>query len=207
MTSATIVTLPVDKAIKVAAVVLAAGGSTRFGACKQLLPWGGGTMLSQVVDTALASSARPVVVVLGNQAKACRAALGERMVTIVVNEEWQRGQSSSVQAGLTALPANVAAALFLLGDQPAITTATLDALIERYAATRAPVTWPELAGLRGNPILFDRALFPELMRLTGDVGGKSVLELYAAQAERVSVPDRGILYDVDTPDDYHRSTE
>lgn len=188
------------------AVVLAAGGSTRFGTLKQLLRWGEGTMLSQVVDTALASSVRPVVVVLGNQSEQCRAALGRRPVTIVVNEQWEQGQSTSVRAGLTSLPADVAAALFLLADQPAITAATLDALIERYGATRAPVIWPELAGRRGNPVLFDRALFPELMRLTGDVGGRCVLESHAAQAERVSVPDRGILYDVDTPDDYRRST-
>ena len=188
--------------VRVAAIILAAGASRRFGALKQLLPWGQGTMLSTVVDTALASSARPVVVVLGNRADDCRAALGERTVTVVVNESWERGQSTSVRAGLAALPQTVSAALFLLADQPAIGVDTLEAVVERYRATRAPVVWPEVTGRRGNPVLFSRDLFPELMRLSGDVGGRPVLEAHVAEAERVPVADPGILYDVDTPDDY-----
>ena len=190
---------------RVAAVVLAAGGSSRFGAPKQMLLWGAGTVLSHVVDTALASSARPVVVVLGNQAAQCRVALGERQVTVVVNQEWARGQSGSLQEGLAALPGNIDAALFLLADQPGITVATMEALITRYRATRAPVVWPEVAGRRGNPVLFDRQLFPELMHLGGDVGGRAILEAHAAQAERVTVTDQAILSDIDTPGDYHRA--
>jgi molybdenum cofactor cytidylyltransferase len=191
-----------EKHAHVAAIVLAAGASSRFGAFKQLLPWGEGTMLSTVVDTALASSARPVVVVLGNRADDCRAALGERPLTVVVNAAWPDGQSTSVQAGLAALPDEVQATLFLLADQPAVTVATLEAVIARYRATRAPVVWPEVDGRRGNPVLFDRRLFPALLALTGDTGGRPVLQANAAAAERVAVLDRGILYDVDTPDDY-----
>jgi len=191
---------------RVAAIILAAGASRRFGALKQLLPWGQGTLLSAVVDTALASSARPVVVVLGNRADDCRAALGERTVMVVVNESWERGQSTSVRAGLAALPQTIGAALFLLADQPGIGLDTLEAVVERYRATRAPVVWPEVAGRRGNPVLFSRDLFPELMRLSGDVGGRPVLEAHAAEAERVPVADRGILYDIDTPDDYPTKT-
>lgn len=189
---------------RVAAIVLAAGAASRFGALKQLLPWGCGTLLSQVVDTALSSQAEPVVVVLGHQAEACRAALGKRPVSVVLNPEWEQGQSSSVRTGLATLPLNVQAALFLLADQPRVAVATLDALIERYRATLAPVVWPEYAGRRGNPVLFDRSLFPELMRLSQDVGGRALLADYAASAERVPVDDPGILLDIDTPDDYVR---
>lgn len=191
-----------DAPVHVAAVVLAAGGATRFGNLKQLLPWGNGTLLTQVVDTALASSARPIVVVLGAQAEACRAVLGERPVRVVVNPAWAQGQSTSIQAALAALPPYVNAALFLLADQPAVQSNTLEALIARYHTTRAPLVWPEIQGQRGNPVLFDRRLFPELMALRGDIGGRAVLQAHAAEAERVTVSDVGILMDIDTPDDY-----
>jgi CTP:molybdopterin cytidylyltransferase MocA len=187
---------------RVAAVVLAAGAASRYGRLKQLVAWEGGTLLGHVVDTALASPARPVVVVLGNQAEACCVALEGRPVETVVNRRWTQGQSTSLRVGLAALPKNISATLILLGDQPRVTPATLAALIERYRTTLAPVIWPELAGRRGNPVLFDRALFPELLRLTGDIGGRPVLEAHAAEAERVPVSDPGILLDIDTPGDY-----
>jgi molybdenum cofactor cytidylyltransferase len=190
---------------RVAAVVLAAGGAERFGAAKQLLPWAGGTLLSHAVDTALASRAGPVVVVLGHQADACRAALGDRPAAVVYNAQWAQGQSSSVKAGLAALPANVGAALFLLADQPGVTPAVVDALIERHRATLAPVVWPEYEGRRGNPVLFDRVTFPDLMRLSGDVGGRPVLQAYAGRAERVPVADPGVLSDIDAPEDYEQA--
>jgi len=190
---------------RVAAVVLAAGASRRFGGPKQLLPWQGDTLLGHVVDVALASRADPVVVVLGHQADACRAALGDRPVQVVANPDWAEGQSSSVQAGLTALPANVSAALFLLVDQPGVTPPVINALIERHTTTLAPVVWPEYEGRRGNPVLFDRVTFPQLRQLSGDTGGRSLIQSYTAHAERVPVSEPGVLFDIDTPDDYARA--
>ncbi|GAB4528145.1 MAG: molybdenum cofactor cytidylyltransferase [Anaerolineae bacterium] len=190
---------------RVGAVILAAGASTRFGRPKQLLPWWGDTLLGHVTDVVLASGADPVVLVLGHQADACRAALGQRPVRVLVNPDWAEGQSTSVRAGLSALPANVSAALFLLADQPGITPAVIDALIQHHQATLAPVVWPEYQGRRGNPVLFDRVTFPDLMRLTGDTGGRPVLESYAMHAVRVPVSTPGILFDIDTPDDYTRA--
>jgi len=190
---------------RVGAVVLAGGQSKRFGAPKQLLPWKESTLLEHVIDVALASGAEPVIVVLGHQADACRAALGDRPVQVVVNPDWAQGQSTSVRRGLAALPANVSGALFPLVDQPGVTPDIINALIERHQATLAPVVWPEYRGRRGNPVLFDRDAFPQLMRLTGDTGGRPVLQAYAGYAERVPVPDAGILFDIDTPDDYARA--
>jgi molybdenum cofactor cytidylyltransferase len=187
---------------RVAAVVLAGGGSKRFGRPKQLLSWEGDTLLGHVVDVALASRAEPVVVVLGHQADACRAALGKRPVQVVVNPDWAEGQSTSVRAGLAALPANVSGALFPLVDQPGITPDLTNALIKRHQATLAPVIWPEYQGRRGNPVLFDRDIFPHLVRLKGDTGGRPVLQAYARHAERVPAPDPGVLFDIDMPDDY-----
>jgi molybdenum cofactor cytidylyltransferase len=189
---------------RVAVVVLAAGESHRFGQLKQLLPWGdGGTLLTHAVDVALASQARPVVVVLGCQAEACRAALGDRPVKVVMNPGWAQGQSTSLRIGLAALPQNVGATLFHLADLPGVRPEVLDALVARHATTLAPVVWPEYKGQRGNPVLFDRVTFPELQKITGDAGGKPVLMAYAraGATERVAVDEPGILLDIDSPED------
>ncbi|MFQ5611559.1 MAG: selenium cofactor biosynthesis protein YqeC [Anaerolineae bacterium] len=186
---------------RVAAVVLAAGGSSRFGSPKQLAPWGRTTFIERVVDVALASQARPVIVVLGAGAEACRRQLGRRPVQVVVNERWAEGQSTSMRAGLAALPPNVEGAIFPLVDQPGVPAPVFDALIERHAQTLAPVVWPEFEGRRGNPVLFDRSLFPEMAAVGGDTGARPVLLRWRASAERVAVPEAGVVQDFDRPED------
>ena len=185
---------------RVAAVILAAGGSVRFGSPKQLTPWRGKTFIEQAVDTALASSARPVVVVLGAEVERCRAALADRPVEVVVNETWMQGQSTSMQAGLAALPANIGGAVFFLVDLPGVAADLIDRLLQRHRETLAPLVWPEFEGRRGNPILFDRSLFLELRQVRGDTGGKPVLLRYKDRAERVVVSDKSILQDFDRPE-------
>jgi molybdenum cofactor cytidylyltransferase len=186
---------------RIAAIILAAGGSTRFGSPKQLARWADKTFIEQVVDTALASSAGPVIVVLGAEAERCRAVLGDRPVEVVINQAWAQGQSTSMQAGLAALPANIGGALFLLVDLPGISPHLIDLLIQRYRETLAPLVWPEFEGRRGNPVLFDCALFPALRQVKGDTGGKPVLLHYQDQAERVIVSDKHVLQDFDRPED------
>lgn len=193
---------PVAEAyFRIAAIVLAAGGSTRFGSPKQLAHWHGKTFIEQVVDIALASSARPVVVVLGAEAERCRAALGERPVKVIVNENWPQGQSTSMQAGLAALPANIGGVIFFLVDLPGVPADLIDRLIQRHRETLAPLVWPEFEGRRGNPVLFDRALFAELRQVSGDTGGKPVLLRHQDRAERVIINDKSILQDFDRPED------
>lgn len=191
---------------RVAAVVLAAGGSSRFGSPKQLALWQGSTFIETVVDAALASLAAPVLVVLGAQAEACTAQLGSRPVTLVPNPNWAAGQSTSLKAGLTALPDELDAALFLLVDQPLVTARVIDQLIDRYCATRAPVVWPEFDGQRGNPILFDRVCFAEMNTITGDTGARPILQRYREQAIRVAVDTPGVLQDFDRPEDLPPAT-
>jgi molybdenum cofactor cytidylyltransferase len=186
---------------RIAAVILAAGGSTRFGSPKQLARWRGKTFIEQAVDTALASSARPVVVVLGAEAERCRAALGDRPVEVVVNEAWAQGQSTSMQAGLAALPANVGGVIFFLVDLPGTTPDLIDRLVQRCRETLAPLVWPEFEGRRGNPILFDRSLFTELRQVGGDIGGKPVVLRHKDRAERVIVGDKAVLQDFDRAED------
>lgn len=186
---------------RTAAIVLAAGASTRFGSPKQLARWGRQTFIERVVDTALASQAGPVFVVLGAEIERSRAALEGKPVQIIVNPAWAEGQSTSMKAGLTALPAAISSAIFLLVDLPGVTPEVIDALIAAHRRTLAPLVWPEFKGQRGNPVLFDQALFPELMHIEGDTGGRPVLMAYKDQAERVIVDNQGILLDYDRPED------
>lgn len=189
---------------QVAAIVLAAGGSRRFGSPKQLALWQGKTFIEQIVDTALASQASPVVVVLGAKAERCRQQLGTRSIQIAVNDCWAKGQSTSMKVGLSILSDTVDAALFLLVDQPLITADIINILIERYQQNQASLVWPEFEGQRGNPVLFDRALFPEMQQVEGDIGARPVLMRWRDQAERVSVDERGVLQDFDRPEELSR---
>jgi molybdenum cofactor cytidylyltransferase len=184
-----------------AVIILAAGGSSRFGEPKQLVRRQGNTMLETVIDTALRSQARPVIVVLGAYADRCRQVIGTRPVQVVVNQNWATGQSSSMQVGLGVLPSNVAGATFMLADQPTIPAEVINALIDRHQQSLAPVVWPEYNGQRGNPVLFDRSLFPELTRVSGDTGGRPVLQRFQSQAERVRVNTDTVLRDIDRPED------
>ncbi|MFC1976002.1 selenium cofactor biosynthesis protein YqeC [Chloroflexota bacterium] len=186
---------------RTAVIILAAGGSTRFGSPKQLAPWGQQTFIERVVDVGLASQARPVVVVLGAEVEQSRAVLADKPVEVVVNENWASGQSTSLKAGLKPLPKNVGSVIFMLVDQPAVTPEVVDALIQRHRQTLAPVIWPEFAGKRGNPVLFDRSLFSQLRQISGDTGGRPLIKAYQDQAERVEVKTRAILQDFDRPDE------
>jgi molybdenum cofactor cytidylyltransferase len=189
---------------KVAAIVLAAGASTRYGQPKQLLPVGSRTMLQHVVDIVLASPVDQTIVVLGHRAGEMGATLKDAPADIVINEEWEAGLSTSVQAGLRTVRPDVQAALFVLADQPAITTEIIAALLGRYRETGAPIVVPTYQGKRGNPTLFDRSLFAELMEVRNNQGGRQLVEMYGDRIEKVEVGSEAVLVDVDTEEDYDR---
>ena len=188
---------------RVAAVVLAAGGSTRFGRPKQLLPLGESTMIEQVLSAVMAASVDQVVVVLGSSA----AQIAERIPAgcrIVVNREWESGISSSIRAGLELVDPGVEAALFVLADQPCITGTALRRILQAYYARDKTIVVPTVRGQRGAPVLFDRRLFPELQALWGDVGGRQVLACHEDQVQEVEMESSDVFLDVDTLADYRR---
>lgn len=192
---------------RTAAVVLAAGGSARFGSPKQLLPFGEGTLLGRVLDSVLAAPLEPVVLVLGAQAEAIAAALPPetlRRVRLVHNPRWEEGLSSSLRAGLAALRETVGAALLVLGDQPNVTAELIHQLLMQRARRGARIVAPVCRGRRGNPVLFDRTLFAELADVTGDQGGREVIARHIAELDTVEVADPEALADIDTCADYQR---
>jgi molybdenum cofactor cytidylyltransferase len=188
--------------MKVAAIVLAAGRSTRMGAENKLLANVGGTpIVRRVVEAALASQARPVFVVTGYQAQAVRSALAGLEIASAANPDYAQGLSSSLKAGLRALAAEADGALVLLGDMPRIAAADLDRMIAAFAdAGGAAIVVPVHAGRRGNPVLWPRACFAEMLQLEGDAGAGRLLAVHADKVRSIEVGSDAIFTDVDTPE-------
>lgn len=192
---------------RIPGVLLAAGASTRFGECKQLLDWEGKPLVVHAADTALEAPLEPVIVVLGCQAEKIRAALQSQPVQTVMNWRWQEGMSTSVQTGLAALPPEADGAVFLQCDQPLLTPELLQAVVARFEETDAPIVHPTYRGQRSTPVLFARRLFPELAAVTGDEGGRGLIARHADDVATVEVDDPDLLADVDTPEDYEQLLE
>ena len=188
----------------VAGVVLAAGESTRFGQPKQMLDWKGQPFVRAVAKTAVEAGLSPVIVVIGANGEKVGRAVDDLEVRVVTNEDWARGQSSSIKKGVQVLNSenNVGAAVFLLVDQPQITKSVLKALVEKHAEGLFPVVAPMVIDQRANPVLFDRVTFPDLMDLEGDVGGRAILHKH--RVEYLPWHDDRLLLDVDTPEQYQR---
>ncbi len=185
----------------VAALVLAAGQSRRMGRRNKLLAEiDGESMIARVVDAVLAAKATPVIVVTGHQAAKVRAALGGRDVRFTDNPHYARGLSTSLKAGLEALPAEADAALVCLGDMPQVRPQHLDKLIAAFEPDEGrAICVPTARGKRGNPVLWGAAFFEEMKAAEGDVGARHLIGGHADQVVEVAIDDDGIFADVDTP--------
>jgi molybdenum cofactor cytidylyltransferase len=194
---------PQQRRPAIAAVVLAAGQSTRMAPYNKLLvaDRAGKPMVVRVIDNVLSSRARPVVVVLGHRAEEIRPALGGRPVQIVEAPDYARGLSASLKSGIAAVPAEAAAALVCLGDMPLVTGRMLDRLIEAWDPDEGrAIVVPTHQGRPGNPILWDRRFFPEISELSGDTGARSLLARYPEQVAEVEIGEDAVLRDFDTVD-------
>jgi molybdenum cofactor cytidylyltransferase len=191
-----------EKGRRVAAVILAAGRSTRMGGPNKLLADIGGRPLVRIAaEEALASRARPVIVVTGHQRDAVEAALAGLKVERVHNPDFADGLSTSLKAGLAALPGEVDGAVILLGDMPQVRASLIDRLVGAFDPERgALVVVPTIDGKRGNPVVWARRFFPELMTLEGDIGARHVIGRYAEAVTEVPLTDQAVLIDVDTPE-------
>lgn len=191
---------------RVSAVVLAAGASKRFGLPKQLLPLAGKTMIEHVLEAVISTSVDEVIVVLGHAA--------EQIMThtlptckIARNENWEAGISSSIRAGLEAVDCRAEAVLFVLADQPLVTSTALERILLAYYSTTEPIVASVCQGRRSTPALFDRRLFPELKTLRGDIGGRQVIARFEDEVVPVEVESPEICWDVDTDADYRKLLE
>jgi molybdenum cofactor cytidylyltransferase len=186
----------------IACIVLAAGRSTRMGAANKLLAdVGGRPMVRGVVEAVLASRAGPVLVVTGHQAASVETVLRGLDVTFVDNPDYADGLSSSLKVGIGAVPAGCDGALVLLGDMPQIAGAHLDHLIAAFAAEEgAVIIVPTHEGRRGNPVLWPRAYFAEMLQLEGDAGAKRLMAVHAGDVREVDLDTDAIFLDVDTPE-------
>ena len=188
-----------ESAPRIAGVILAAGGSQRLGQPKQLLNWQGKPFVTQIALKALQAGLSPVIMVTGANHSQVEAAVKPLPLMIVYNPHWSEGQSTSMQAGLNALPKDCEGLIFLLSDQPHIPVELITGLIERFSENRLPIVAPKVEGKRGNPVLFGRKAFPALRQVRGDRGGRGILNQF--EMDWLPWKDARILLDVDNEGD------
>lgn len=184
---------------KVAGVILAAGGSSRFGEIKQLLPWKNKNIINTVVETAALAGLDPILVVLGANAGLIQASLDNETIQVVTNPDWDKGQSTSLKAGVTAIRQTVDGVLFLLCDQPHLTVNLVNAVVEEGLRSGKVVT-PIIDDRRANPVYFPASCFPLFDTLEGDAGGRQII----SACPHTTLPwlDDWMARDIDTPEDY-----
>ncbi|MFL5592327.1 MAG: NTP transferase domain-containing protein [Ktedonobacteraceae bacterium] len=206
-----------------AAIILAAGSSSRMGGGhhKLLLPLDDRPVLAHVIDATLASQARPILIVLGHHADQVHTQIATYAkhpdITLIENPDYLQGMSTSMRSGLQTIISHgyrkfkawhvVDSALILLGDQPLITPRIIDTLISTWQTTGKRIVAPLYDGKRGNPILFANSLFSELLEVSGDEGGRSVVERHRQDLETVELGEAMASYDVDTWEAYQQVVE
>ncbi len=187
---------------RVGAVILAAGRSRRMGADNKLLhEIDGVAMVAHVVGSALASRARPVVVVTGHQEDAVRAVLADAEVAFVHNPDFPGGLSTSLRSGLAGLPAGLDGAVICLGDMPWVGAPLIDRLIEALdPAEGRAICVPTHRGRRGDPVLWAARYFDEMRQISGDTGARHLIDVHDDAVCEVAWDDDAVLVDIDTPE-------
>ncbi len=193
---------------RIGALLLAAGQSRRMGGPNKLLaeipgsgPGTGAPMVTRVAQRLLASRARPIIAVLGNQAEAVDAALGKLPVERVRNPDFAAGLSTSLKRGIAALPPDLDGVIVCLGDMPLISGRHLDRLIAAFNPLEGrAIIVPTRRAKRGNPVLWSKRFFPEMAELAGDVGAKHLIGEHAELVAEVEMDDDAVLVDIDTPE-------
>jgi molybdenum cofactor cytidylyltransferase len=187
----------------VAGILLAAGTSSRMGCNKLLFELAGESVLRGAAQRALAGGLKPLLVVLGHQCERASQELDGLGCQVVINPDYDQGITSSLKAGVAALPPGTAAAAVMLADMPLVSAEMIAGLVARYRATGAPLVVSDYEGVHAPPMLYDRALFAELLAMTGGGCGRQVVKRHRAEAQVLSWP-AAALADLDVPEDYAR---
>jgi molybdenum cofactor cytidylyltransferase len=193
-----------EKGRNIAAVVLAAGRSTRMGAVNKMLAEIGGKPLVRIAtEQALASRAKPVIVVTGHERERVERALSGLPVRFVHNPDYAEGLAGSVKTGIGAVPAESDGAIVCLGDMPQVDSGLIDKLLAAFDPERgALVVVPSIDGRRGNPVVWARRFFNDLLAITGDIGARHLIGQYAEAVVEVPLSGDAALTDVDTPESF-----
>ena len=186
----------------ISGILLAAGLSTRMGKPKQLLPFGDNTIVETVVDNMLGAKFDEVIVVVGHRASEVQAQLGTRPITTVFNPDYREGMLTSAQAGIRALDASDAFGLMLV-DQPFITSALIDQVVDAYVHTEKGIALPSYRYKRGHPVIFDQKYARDILALTPESDGvRTLFKKYGDDIHYVTVDTDSVLRDIDNPEDY-----
>ena len=191
--------------VDIEGILLAAGESRRMGYPKPLLEIGDETFVAHLAATMLRVVGH-LTVVVGAHADRVRPAIpADPRTSIIENPDWAQGQLSSIKAGLRALPPDTSASLIHLTDHPTVKAETFAAVVDAYRQSKKPIVIARYGGRRGHPVLFDRAMFAELLAAPEDQGARVVVNADASRIVYIDVDDPGILLDLDTPEDLARA--
>jgi putative nucleotidyltransferase with HDIG domain len=189
-----------------AALILAAGYSSRMGQFKPLLPLDGRSVIESTINTFRKAGITRIIVVTGHEAVQLQPLLKSRKIPAVHNPDYANGMYSSVQAGINSLPEDTDACFLMPADIPLVRPVTIRAITERYASDGPSIIYPAFQGERGHPPLITRRLFPDILAGDGKGGLRALLQSREADACEIEVFDEGVLLDMDTPEDYARMT-
>ena len=186
----------------VSAILLAAGQSRRMGELKQLMPFGQSTIVGQAVDNLLGSAVDEVIVVVGYKAEDVIKAIAAKPVKVAINPDYEHGMSTSIMAGLNLVHSGVQGVMLALGDQPLVDSQTINRLIEEFYNHDKGIAVPTYQGRRGHPIIFATRYKKQLLKLSGDVGGRQIIKEHPDDVLEIAVNSENVIADFDTTGDY-----
>jgi len=189
----------------IVAIVLSAGESSRMGQPKALLPIQGKIFLEKIVSALKETKVGEIIVVLGHDADEIKPKISHLPVTVVVNKDYARGQLSSLTLALGILdPEKTEGALVHLVDHPFLNPALVDEMIDRFYESKKLIVVPRYRGRRGHPVIFSSRLFAELLGAPPDQGAKAVVRAHRDETLEIATEDRGVIVDIDTPEEYRQ---
>ncbi|OGC74962.1 MAG: hypothetical protein A2145_00655 [candidate division Zixibacteria bacterium RBG_16_40_9] len=189
-------------------VILAAGESSRLGFPKQLLPFRNKTILGIVVENVLKSKLKKIYLVLGFKAqkikKSLKSQIRSKKMKLLFNKNFKKGKATSIQLAIKKVPQSCQAIMFILGDKPRVDGKLINQLLKTFQHKKGLLTYPIYQTQRGNPVIFHRKLFPELLKLKGDYGGQKLIQKYWNSAARLKLKSWDSQFEVDTWEDYFK---
>jgi molybdenum cofactor cytidylyltransferase len=191
-----------------AGIILAAGAATRFGQPKQLLRLKDKYLIEWVLDAALNSRLGRIVLVLGYAHQKILEALGKKAqqpkLHIEVNPDYKKGQSHSLQVGLSMVINTFPAVMFLLADQPLVDAATINNLLDNFWSADKDICVPTFHGKRRNPSIFRKNFYPQIMNITGDIGARHIIRAHPDRVLEIEIKNPHFFFDIDTPEDFKK---